>query len=139
MSVRWFVVAAALLVGGCSSDVGMSQAELQAQWDAQNVVPATYKDDLLAFLRTYLNDPTHIRDASISQPQLETVGPGKRYLACVRFNARGVGGKYAGPKVGAAVYVAGKLDRFLDGPNQAQQYCKDAAYAPFPELEKLRR
>ena len=90
---------------------------------------------MLAFLRTYLNDPTHIRAASVSQPQLKTVGPGERYVACVRYNARQSDGKYAGSKDGAAVYVAGKLDRFLDG-KQGQPYCKDAAYAPFPELEQ---
>ena len=137
--MRWLAIAVGLLVGACSTDVGMSQAELKAQWDAQNVVPVTYKQDLLAFLRTYLNDPSHVRAASVSQPQLKMVGPGERYVGCVRFNARGPGGKYAGPKVGAAIYVAGKLDRFLDDPKVTPQYCKDAAYEPFPELEALKR
>jgi len=137
--MRWLAIGAALLVAGCSTDVGMSQAEIKAQWDAQNVVPTAYKQDLLAFLRTYLNDPSHIREAAVSQPQLKMVGSGQRYVACVRYNARGAGGKYAGPKVGAATYVDGKLDRFLDVPKQAQQFCKDAAYEPFPELEALKR
>jgi hypothetical protein len=135
----WFLALLALLMlGGCSTDTGPSQADLQARWDAQNVVPQNYKQDLLAFLRTYLNDPTHIRAAGVSQPQLKTVGPGERYVACVRYNARDSDGKYAGSKNGAAVYVAGKLDRFLDG-KQAQPYCKDVAYTPFPELERLTR
>ena len=30
-----------------------------------------------------------------------------------------------------------KLDRFLDTPSYTSEYCKDAAYAPFPELQKL--
>jgi hypothetical protein len=135
----WFLALLALLMlGGCSTDTGPSQADLQARWDAQNVVPQNYKQDLLAFLRTYLNDPTHIRAAGVSQPQLKTVGPGERYVACVRYNARDSDGKYAGSKNGAAVYVAGKLDRFLDG-KQGQPYCKDVAYTPFPELERLTR
>ncbi len=129
---------ASLAVGGCSTDSGPSRGELRAQWEAQNVLPQSYKQDLLAFLRTYLNDPSHIRAASVSQPQLKTVGPGQRYVACVRYDARNSDGKYAGSKDGAAVYVSGKLDRFLDG-KQAQLYCKDAAYAPFPELERLTR
>ena len=136
--MRFLLLLALLAVGGCSTDTGPSQAELRAQWEAQNVFPQTYKQDLLAFLRTYLNDPSHIRAASVSQPQRKTVGAGDRYVACVRYNARNSDGKYAGSKDGAAVYVAGKLDRFLDG-KQAQPYCKDAAYAPFPELEHLTR
>ena len=136
--MQFLALLALLMLGSCSTDTGPSQAELRARWDAQNVVPQNYKQDLLAFLRTYLNDPTHIRAASVSQPQLKTVGPGERYVACVRYNARDSDGKYAGSKDGAAIYVAGKLDRFLDG-KQGQPYCKDAAYAPFPELERLTR
>ena len=136
--MRFLLLLALLTVGGCSSDLGPSQSELRAQWEAQNVFPQTYKQDLLAFLRTYLNDPSHIRAASVSQPQLKTVGAGQRYVACVRYNARNSDGKYAGSTDGAAVYVSGKLDRFLDG-KPAQPYCKDAAYASFPELEHLTR
>jgi hypothetical protein len=136
--MRFLLLLALLAVGGCSSDLGPSQADLRAQWEAQNVFPQNHKQDLLAFLRTYLNDPSHIRAAGVSQPQLKTVGAGRRYVACVRYNARNSDGKYAGSKDGAAVYVAGKLDRFLDG-KQAQPYCNDAVYAPFPELERLTR
>ena len=129
---------ALMAVGGCSTDFGQSQAELRAQWDAQNTLPQDYKHDLLAFLRTYLNDPTHVRSGAVSPPVLKTVGPGQRYVVCVRYNARDDHHHYMGVKTGAAVYVSGKLDRFLDG-KQAQQYCKDAAFTPFPELAKLSR
>lgn len=136
--MRWLVLLAVLVVGGCETPVGPSSAELKADWDAQNVFPQNYKTDLTAFLRTYLNDPTHIRNPSVSQPVLKQAGPGQRYVACVRYNAR-VDGKYAGQKEGVAIYVSGKLDRFFDGPAQTKEYCKDAVYAPFPELEKLAR
>jgi hypothetical protein len=137
--MRWLMLAAVLMVGGCAStEVGPTPAELQAQWNAQNVFPQNYKSDLMAFLRTYLNDPTHIRGAAVSLPQLKRVGPGDRYVACVRYNAR-VDGKYAGQKEGAATYVSGKLDRFLDGPREVQEFCKGAAFSPFPELEALTR
>jgi hypothetical protein len=138
MGMRFLLLLALLAVSGCSSDLGSSQVELRAQWEATNVYPQNYKQDLLAFLRTYLNDPSHIRAAGVSQPQLKTIGPGRRYVACVRYNARNSDGKYAGSTDGAAVYVSGKLDSFLDG-KQAQPYCKDAAYAAFPELERLTR
>ena len=110
--MRWLMLLAVLMVGGCATDVGPSPAELKAQWDAQNVFPQNYKNDLMAFLRTYLNDPSHIRGAMVSQPQLKQAGPGERYVACVRYNAR-VDGKYAGVKDGAAIYVSGKLDRYV--------------------------
>jgi hypothetical protein len=138
MRMRWLVLAAALLAGGCSTDLEPTPAELQARWEAQNIVPQNYKQDLLAFLRTYLNDPTHIHDAAVSPPALKPLGPGPRFIACVHYNARNSSGKYAGVKEGAAVYVSGKLDHFIDG-RDTKELCKDAAYAPFPELQKLER
>ena len=137
--MRWLVLLAVLLVGGCETEVGPSQAELKAQWEQQNVFPQNYKADLMAFLHTYLNDPTHIRGATVSQPQRNNVGPGERYVACVRYNARKSDGQYAGSKDGVAIYVSGKLDRFFDGRMEVKELCKDAVYAPFPELETLTR
>src|SRR5262245_23244589 len=134
-----FVVAAAAGLAGCATDIEPSASELRARWDAQNVYPHGYRQDLLAFLRSYLNDPTQIRDASVSQPQLRYIGPGDRYVACVRYNSRNSDGKYQGSKDGAAVYVAGKLDRFFDTPRDVRELCKEVAFAPFPELERLTR
>ncbi len=139
--MRWLALLALpalLAAGGCNTDVGPSQAELRAQWDAQNSLPQNYKQDMLAFLRTYLNDPSGIRDGAVSPPVLKAVGQGQRYVACVRYNARDSRRQNTGVKTGAAVYVAGKLDRFLEG-KEAQPYCKDAAFAPFPELARLTR
>lgn len=130
---------AAIALSGCASEIGPSASELKARWDGENVYPQGYRKDLLAFLRTYLNDPTHIRDAAVSQPQLKFIGPGDRYVACVRYNTRNTDGKYLGSKDGAAVYVAGKLDRFNDTPREVRELCKDVAFAPFPELERLTR
>jgi hypothetical protein len=129
----------AVALGGCATETGPSASELKARWDAENVYPQGYRQDLLAFLRTYLNDPSHVRSASVSQPQLKYVGPGDRYVACVRYNARNSDGKYVGSKDGAAIYVAGKLDRFLDTPKDVRELCKEVAFAPFPELERLSR
>lgn len=131
--------AATLVLGGCTTEVGPTPAELKARWDAENVYPAGYRQDLLAFLRTYLNDPSHVRGAAVSQPQLKFIGPGDRYVACVRYNARNNDGKYQGSKDGAATYVAGKLERFIDTPRDVKELCKDAVFAPFPELERLTR
>jgi hypothetical protein len=138
--MRWLMLAALLAVGGCADNLEPSAAELKARWDAQNVYPAHYKDDLTAFMRTWLNDPEHVRGAAVSAPALKKVGPGERYVACVRYNARRGDGHYAGVKTGAASYVSGKLDRFFDAPKSAvEDLCKDAVFAPFPALEKLTR
>ncbi len=141
-SVLGLATLAAAMLGGCTTDIGPSQAELKQTWEDQNVYPAGYKTDLLAFMRTYLNDPSHVRNASASQPQLKLLGPnerGQRYVVCVRYTARTTEGKYTTPKEGAASFISGKLDRFFDVPLYVRGLCKDAAYAPFPELEKLAR
>lgn len=134
-------LAAAMLAGCATTEVGPTASELKARWEAENIYPQNYRKDLLAFLRTYLNDPTHVRDAAVSQPQLKYIGPGDRYVSCVRFNARNTDGRYQGSKEGAATFVSGKLERFFDTPRElrARELCKDAAFAPFPELERLTR
>jgi len=133
------VCGVSMLAGGCASDIGPSPAELKARWDAQNVYLADYKTDLLAFMRTYLNDPTRVRSAAVSQPMLKSVGAGDRYVVCVRYDARNTTGKYMGVKTGYASYVSARLERFYDVPAEVSGTCRDAAYAPFPELEKLTR
>ena len=144
--MRGFALIAALVtaatlsaLGGCSTPVGLTPAEIKANWEAQNIPPAGYKRGLLAFLRTYLNDPTNIRDAAVSPPQRKEIGQGERYVVCVRYNER-KDGRYAGVKEGMATFVSGKLDRFFDAPpREVKELCKDAAYAPFPELQTLSR
>ncbi len=139
--MRRLALLMAVALGGCSSDLATfsDQSEIRARWEAQNVYTQHYKDDLLAYMRVYLNNPNGVRDAGLTPPQLRPVGPGDRYVACVRYNARDSDGKYAGVKEGAAVYVSGKLDQFIDRPRQVRDICKDAAYAPFPELGRLSR
>jgi len=145
------------VLAGCTTELGPTQAELRSNWDAQNVFPQNYKTDLLAFLRTYLNNPVGIRSASVSAPVLKKAGPGERYVVCITYNARDTFGKYTGPKEAVAVFVSGKLDRFAElGRERSQtgeaegeasaerqraprEMCKDATFAPFPELEALRR
>jgi hypothetical protein len=133
------LLAATLVVfanAGCTTDVGPSPAELKATWEAQNIPPQGYRQDLIAYMHTYLNDPAGVRGATVSQPALRDFGSGQRYVACVRYSERKSDGK---PKEGAAIYVSGKLDRFFDTPKEARELCKDAAYAPFPEMETIKR
>jgi hypothetical protein len=138
-TMRRLLLLAVILVGGCSTDIGPSKEELREGREAQNVFPQNYKADLLAYMRSYLNDPSRIRGAGVSEPARKDIGSVERYVACVRFNARKSNGAYAGPKEGAATYVSGKLDRFIDTPPEVKELCKDAVYTPFPELEALSR
>ena len=126
-------------LGGCARDVGPTAEELKARWEAQNVYPEGYKNDILAFMRTYLNDPAHIRAAAVSRPERKSVGQGERFVACVRYRERKDGGAYGAPKDGAATFVSAKLDRFFDAPLEVKTLCKDAVLEPFPEMEKLSR
>jgi hypothetical protein len=136
------LVAGAILgiaLAGCAKDVGPTAEELKARWEAQNVYPQGYKSDILAFMRTYLNDPAHIRGAAASRPERKSVGQGERFVSCVRYRERKDGGAYGAPKDGAATFVSGKLDRFFDTGPEVKALCKDAVLEPFPELEKLSR
>ena len=100
-----------------------------------NIFPEKYRAEILAYQRSYLNDPTGVRSAAISQPALRKVGSVERYVVCVRFNAKAPTGGYAGVREHMAIFLAGKLDQM----GVTRELCKDAAYEPFPELERLTR
>jgi hypothetical protein len=63
---RFATVVVAIAVGGCASHG--HRAEERAQ-----EYPENYKTELLAFLHTYINDPTSIRNAAIADPMLKPV------------------------------------------------------------------
>ena len=68
--------------------------------------PDHYKADILAAMHAYLNDPSGIRDASISEPMLKSISSGTRYVVCLRFNGKQNNGAYGGVKQIAAVFLA---------------------------------
>jgi hypothetical protein len=125
----------AWLAGCASGERDYSGPETTRGGVSVNVFPDNYRAEILAYQRSYLNDPTGIRSAAISQPGLRKVGSIERYVVCVRFNARAAGGGYAGERAHLAIFLAGKLDQMA----VTREECKDAAYEPFPELERLRR
>ena len=75
-----------------------------------NVYPENYKSDLLGFLHSYINDPTKIRDAAISEPALRPVpaapaGGGGPIAIAGGMGGRGGGSRGGGggsPDTGAA-------------------------------------
>jgi len=124
-----------LLLAACSS-VERDYSGPETQGGAGvNVFPEKYREEILAYQRSFLNDPTGIRSAGISQPAVRKVGSVERYVVCVRFNAKGPAGGYIGEREHLAIFLAGKLDQM----GVTRELCKDAAYEPFPELERLTR
>ena len=102
--------------------------------DGINAYPTNYKSDILAAMHAYLNNPTGIRDAVISEPVLKYSGTVNRYVACLRFTPRKNASEYGGTREIAAVFMGGRLDRFVDLPKSE---CNGVTYAAFPELQKL--
>jgi hypothetical protein len=98
--------------------------------------PANYRPELLAFLRTYLNDPVGVRDASLAEPVERTVGGRLRYVVCLRYNVRETDGSYRGARERGVVYVDGRLDHIAENISDT---CAGATYAAFPEMEKMTR
>jgi hypothetical protein len=98
--------------------------------------PNNYKGEILAFMRTYLNNPVGVRDALMAEPVQRTIGGRLRYVSCLRYTPRESDGSYREPRERAVIYVDARLDRVLDNSGDA---CAGATYAAFPELEKLSR
>jgi hypothetical protein len=122
----------ALGVAGCNAEWMKTHDRANSAYTTR---PANYRTDILAFMRTYLNDPTGIRDAAVSEPEIKTFDSNNRYLSCLRYTARRGTGQ-GGPRESLVLFLDGRLDRIVDN---AREFCKGAAYQPFPELERLTR
>jgi hypothetical protein len=134
-SAACYVAVAAIALGlaGCNSD-WMSARDRS---EISNTAPPTnHRTEILAMMRSYLNDPTKVRDAAISEPALRTLDGASRYTVCLRYNARKSNGQYAGSKEAMVLFRDGRADQVLDNP---RGQCKDAAYQPFRELEIMSR
>ena len=98
--------------------------------------PQNYRAEILAFMRTYLNNPAGVHDAAMAAPVHRTLGGRLRYVSCLRLTPRESDGSYRQPRERAVVYVDGRLDRVVENAGES---CAGATYAPFPELEKMTR
>ena len=137
-SPRAAVVLLPLVLTACLSS-GEESRTISATDDrgySNQPFPSNYKNEILAFMRTYLNNPVGIRDAMMAEPVQRTVGGRLRYVSCLRYTERRSDGRYSEPRERAVVYVDARLDRVMENPGDA---CAGATYAAFPELEKLAR
>ena len=113
---------------GCSGS-GSKQPE-----ENPNVFPADYKNEILLTMTSTLDDPTNVRGAFISEPALRQAGKEERYVVCVRSDSRNANRNYTGSKDRIGYFYAGHLNQLIDA---TKEQCGNAAYKPFPELEKL--
>jgi hypothetical protein len=135
LGARWrhggLLTAAAFVLSACAGG-GLNVAA----GSGTHAFPDNYKADILAAMHAYLNDPSGIRDAAITEPMLKEVGNGTRYVVCLRFDGKRDNGSYAGLKQIEAVFLAGRFEDFVDAPHEP---CQAATYRAFPELEQLKR
>jgi len=125
---------ACLLLTLAVSLIGCSGSSSKQPEENPNVFPADYKNEILLTMTNTLEDPTNIRDAFISEPALRQAGKEERYVVCVRSDSRNANRNYTGSKDRIGYFYAGHLNQLIDA---TKEQCGNAAYKPFPELEKL--
>jgi len=124
------------LAACAGSDEGRSVTYTDDRGVTNQPYPNNYRAELLAFMKTYLNNPVAVHDAAMAEPVQRTVGGRLRYVSCLRFVPRESDGSYRAARERAILYVDGRLDRVVEN---ASDICAGAVFAPFPELEKLTR
>ena len=124
------------LAACASSDESKSITFTDDRGVANQPFPSNYRAEILAFMKTYLNNPAGVRDAAIADPVQRTIGGRLRYVSCLRFAARESDGSYREPRERAVLFVDSRLDRVIEN---ASEPCAGLAYAPFPDLGKMTR
>ena len=140
----WWPALLALLLMGCASGgpaAFMSEDSRGISYTGDRGVgsqhfPPNYRSEILAYLKTYLNNPVGVRDGVMAGPVQRTVGGRLRYVSCLRFAARESDGSYRSPRERAAVFVDGRFDRLIE---EAGELCAGSTYVAFPELASLTR
>jgi hypothetical protein len=139
MSVKRAVILTLLpiaLAACASSDDSKSISYTDDRGVSNQPFPNNYRAEIMAFMRTYLNNPVGVHDAAMADPVQRTVGGRLRYVSCLRFTPRESDGSYREVRERAILYVDGRLDRVVEN---ASEPCAGAVYAPFPDLEKMTR
>jgi hypothetical protein len=124
------------LAACAGNDDGRSISFTDDRGVANQPFPSNYRVELLAFMKTYLNNPVGVHDGAMADPVQRTVGGRLRFVSCVRFVPRESDGSYRDARERAIVYVDGRLDHVVEN---AGEVCAGVVYAPFPDLEKMTR
>jgi hypothetical protein len=130
-----FAAAATAALCGCGTDHAREAREERAA-----IFPDHYRTELIAFMKTYLNDPTNVHDAYMADPKMKEIGSHNQYVVCLRYNAKNTDGRYTGSKDVMALFDGGRFEHIVDQfPKDTARPCADADYKRFPELEALKR
>jgi len=126
-----------IVLAACAgSDDGKSITYTDDRGVSNQPYPNNYRAEVLAFMKTYLNNPVGVHDAAMAEPVQRVIGGRLRYITCLRYSPRESDGNYREPRERAILYVDGRLDRLVEN---AAEPCAGAVYAPFPELQSMTR
>jgi len=126
---RIFLCALAVALAGCLTD--------KPPEPAANTYPKNYKDEIIATLRQGVfakNETTSVSNASVSEPVLQTTSNGQFYVTCVRYTAHGTAYGISASATRVGYFYGGHLNQLIE-TDKAD--CANAAYKPFPELDKV--
>src|SRR6478736_3652000 len=126
-----------IVLAACAgSDDGRSITYTDDRGVSNQPYPNNYRAEVLAFMKTYLNNPVGVHDAAMAEPVQRVIGGRLRYITCLRYSPRESDGNYREPRERAILYVDGRLDRLVEN---AAEPCAGAVFAPFPELQTMTR
>lgn len=134
LAILMLPIALAACAGG--GDDSRSFGLFDNKPDPPQSFPPNYRSELLAFMRTYLNNPVGVHEAAMAEPVMRDVNGKMRYISCLRYSARESDGSYREPRERAVLFLNGRLDRLIE---KGGEFCAGVAMAPFPELEKMSR
>ena len=99
-----------------------------------NPFPADFRAAIVKFIPKVVSDPSNIRNASVTDPAFMPVGEQQRYFVCVRYTAKKTATTYGDPEERIALFFGGQINQFTPA---TREQCGNAAYRPFPELERI--
>lgn len=119
-----------------SSDEARPMTYTADRAGANQPFPNNYRTELLAFMKTYLNNPVGVHEAMLAEPVQRSISGHNRYVACLRFSPRESDGSYREPRERAILFIDGRLDRMAE---KVGELCDGAVYVPFPAMEQMSR
>jgi hypothetical protein len=125
-----------IVLSGCSGNLSSFSFGKQAEPPPiePNLYPAKYREEITAFMRTYLANPVKVKDAFVAEPVLRPVAGTTHYITCIRYNPRDSKNQYLGVNTRFAIFLGGKLNQLLP---EDPQLCAGLNYQRYPELEAM--
>jgi len=111
-----FLMLPIVLAACAGGDEGRSFSLFSDSKDTPQSFPANYRAELLAFMKTYLNNPVGVRDAAMAEPVMRDVNGKMRYVSCLRYSARESDGSYHEPRERAVRFMCSNNARPTPSP-----------------------